>query len=203
MLLIMLCFALVGVAYYVYAHKRTLLKYWWQDVTRDKIPFTLLLGSSSIARLPANLLVDCRNPILYGFHNGTTESISQYLAISKAFDASKIVLYIGENDIAHGEAYQDTFAQLTQIIQTIHTKTDAKIGLVKLKYSPVRVSVHADIQAFNTLLENTYGSSIKVELIPFDRFSNPNLFLQDGVHLNAEGTRIFAPLINQFCKESE
>lgn len=179
---------------------KTNIDYWYQDFVRKNEPYTLLLGSSSIHRIPSNLLVDCENPVVYGFHNGTTESIESYFSFADFEYASKVVLYIGENDIARGEQPETTFNQLKAIVKTIEAKTQGTIGIVKLKYSPARVDSHIKVFSFNRMLEKQYGNTQAVQLIPFDKMIDPQWFVADGIHLNDSGNIKFSAWVNDFCR---
>ena len=181
---------------------KTNFRYWYQDYTRENQPYTLLLGSSSILRMPIDLLLECENPVIYGFNNGTTESIDSYLQYANFENVNKIILYIGENDIARGERPEITFSQLRSIIQTIQTiqaREKATIGIVKLKYSPSRTSSHVAILEFNRMLEIEFANTQGIKLIPFDEINTSNLFIADGIHLNKRGNIMFSNWINDFC----
>lgn len=178
---------------------KTNVAYWFQDYTRKNQSYTLLLGSSSIDRLPKKLLSDCIRPVVYGFSNGTTESVQSYLDHANLKYASKIVLYIGENDIAAGEDPLKTLRQLQVIVDNIKKKSTAEIALVKLKYSPARAKVHVNMLSFNQALEKQYLNVRPIHLIPFDELEHANWFVSDGVHLNKVGNQRFAEWINEFC----
>lgn len=179
---------------------KTNLSYWYQDFVRKNEPYTLLLGSSSILRIPSDLLVDCKKPVIYGFNNGTTETIESYLLHANFKNASKVVLYIGENDIAQGERPEITFNQLKAIVTSIEAKTEGPIGIVKLKYSPARANEHTGVLGFNKLLEEHYDDKQFVQLIPFDEIMGVRWFISDGIHLNDKGNRQFSQWINDFCR---
>jgi lysophospholipase L1-like esterase len=207
-------------------HNRQIIGYWWQDFKRSSDQttekYTLLLGSSSIARLPNNLISACRPFVKYGFENGTTESINTYLRYGNLENLSKVILYIGENDIASKEPPQVTFNQLNNLLNIIQSKTNAPIAIIKLKYSPARQNTHAQMQKFNQKLEARFGkikqgvqnvqtqtnvASIKnqelvsrISLIPFDGLKQKYLYVQDGVHLNRAGYLKFTQLINAYCE---
>lgn len=177
---------------------KTNLRYWYQDFTRENHPYTLLLGSSSILRMPVDLLNNCENPVVYGFNNGTTESIESYLQFAKLDNVSEVILYIGENDIARGEKPEITFSQLQTILDIFIEQTKGKIGLVKLKYSPARTNKRSEVLSFNRMLEQ-YMNSERIELIPFDEIKHESWFVADGIHLTSSGNNQFSKWINDFC----
>lgn len=192
---------LVVAAIFAYINvDKTNVRYWYQDFVRKNEPYTLLLGSSSILRIPTNLLTDCKNPVVYGFNNGTTESIDSYLRYAKVEYATKIILYIGENDIARGENFETTFSQLKGIIQTFDANSGVEIGIVKLKYSPARAKFHDEFLLFNNSLEREFANTQDRKLIPFDEINTANSFIADGIHLNRAGNTQFSSLINDFCR---
>jgi len=190
---------IVGLLIVFITSDKTNLRYWFQDFARQDKPYTLLLGSSSIFRLSPSLLTHCNNPVIYGFNNGTTESVNAYLSFANLENASKVIIYIGENDIAYGEQFATTFMQLNNIVNTVKSQTKAEIGLIKIKYSPARASSHEDMLEFNGMLVKQYAEDSLVQLIPFDKISNKSWFISDGVHLNNAGNRQFSEWINNFC----
>lgn len=195
---------LIAISMIAYSNTdKTNLRYWYQDITRDNQPYTLLLGSSSILRMPVDLLIDCENPVVYGFNNGTTESIERYLRFANLDNANKVILYIGENDIARGEKPEITFSQLKEIIQIIDAGSKATIAIVKLKYSPSRTSSHIGVLELNRMLENEFANTQGIKLIPFDEINAAHLFIADGIHLNKRGNIMFSNWINEFCSTKQ
>jgi lysophospholipase L1-like esterase len=199
----MFCLVLVVTAAIFY-HKanKTVWFYWLQDWNRDTHDYTLIMGSSSIGRLPATQLGYCRNVVLYGFNNGTTEDLSKYLRHANLQNTSKVIVYIGENDIAQNESPQTTFLQHSQLIENIRAKSSAAIAIVKLKYSPARIPHHANMLTFNKLLETTYKDDDSAQLIAFDSIKGRDYYLSDGIHLNRRGNTIFLNMIDTFCRNN-
>ncbi|MFT6269538.1 MAG: lysophospholipase L1-like esterase [Alphaproteobacteria bacterium] len=185
--------------------QRQLLSYWWLDwqhTTQSPTQhYTLFLGSSSIARLPDNMLEDCKPFVKNGFSNGTTENVSEYLANASLHNVARVVVYIGENDIARGEPAQVTVQQVIDLVDAIKTKTEAPIALVKLKYSPARQQSHAAFMRFNQAIDAQYAKSSRVSLLPFDTLKQRLFYVSDGIHLNGQGNAKFTQFINSFCRE--
>jgi hypothetical protein len=201
-LLIMLA---LGLYLTVDKNQRLVVSYWLQDWQRTMQKptenYTLFLGSSSIVRLPVEMLGDCAPIVKYGFSNGTTEDVSAYLANASLRNVARVVIYIGENDIARNEAPQVTVQQVNELIDDIKIKTAAPIALVKLKYSPARQQFHGDFLRFNQAMDAQYTHSTRISLLPFDKLKQRQLYVSDGIHLNARGNVSFSQLINAFCKE--
>lgn len=206
----------IGLALVLYLaineHHSRLVSYWYQDWQRTtqnlSSNYTLFLGSSSITRLPSNMLGNCKPFIKYGFNNGTTEHVSAYLAFASLQNVGKVVMYIGENDIARGEAAVVTAGQVINMVDEIRSKTDVPIALVKIKYSPIRQAFHSGFFEFNELMVDRYGtadevSSRNVTLLPLDSLRASNLYVSDGVHLNPLGYARFTQFINEFCREGD
>jgi hypothetical protein len=203
-------FALLSITagWYFLADKqqRHLLSYWWQDwqrsVERPTESYTLFIGSSSISRLPESMLNDCKPLAIYGFNNGTTENIRAYLANTSLQNVARVVLYIGENDIAIGEPPMDTAQQVIDLVSDIKTKTEAPIALVKLKYSPAREKFHSGFLRFNEAIDKHYMGLSQVSLLPFDKLTQQSLYVSDGIHLNMLGYAGFTHLIGSFCRRT-
>lgn len=178
------------------------VNYWLKDKTRTTSDYTLFLGSSSIARLPVPLVSKCKPVVVYGFENGTTESIESYLRFADMQQAKHIVLYIGENDIAQGENYLQTAEQFNDIVSELLNSTDAKISIMTVKPSPRRIQFHADFRLFNNKIKDVWtnvNSTSRVSFIAFDTIRNPIYYVQDGVHLNKRGYQLLSSMINETC----
>lgn len=183
-------------------NNKTLFYYRLLDFFRVESGYTLFLGSSSIDRLRTIDLYACKTPVIYGFHNGKTEHISEYLFQADINEVGRVILYIGENDLATGKPYLQTFSELRDIVRNIRAQTQAPIGIVKIKYSPARASAHPDFLRLNTALEDTFDSEQQhnVRLIPFDSIRSSSFFSNDGIHLNRNGNRSFIRMLNDFCE---
>ena len=213
---------------YVDKQQRRLVSYWWQDWQRSiQTPnqtYTLFLGSSSIARLPSAMVHDCSPMVKYGFDNGTTHNVSAYLSFANLQNVDKVVMYIGENDMARGELPTVTATEVIGLVNTIQARarTSIPIALIKIKYSPARQFAHGAFLQFNELMETRYNaedlgvapdnslnnngdllnvdSTPLVSLLPFDTLSESYYFVNDGIHLNALGNNKFTQFINDFCR---
>lgn len=203
--ILVLAFATLLVISVLSYHKanKTVWFYWLQDLIREGQDFTLVLGSSSIDRLPSHKLKKCQNIVLYGFDNGIVEDISRYVKFADLSNISQLIIYIGENDIARNEDPKVTFAQYNQLINDIRAISSAPIGLIKLKYSPARARFHNQMADFNSLLEKKYQTQRGLKLIPFDEIRQSYYFISDGIHLNKDGNTAFLKMLDKFCESAK
>jgi lysophospholipase L1-like esterase len=186
-------------AFFYLNHAQT-VRYWLQDFNERAVDYTFLIGSSSIARMPRDLLNDCGANKIYGFSNGTVEDIQTYLRFAELKNAKKIVIYIGENDIARGEASSLTFQQFVNLLNSIREKSDVPIGIASLKFSPAREDAHAEFETFNKRLHELVSATNNLHLIPYHQIKQKWLYSKDEIHTNNEGTTLFANMINEFCR---
>ncbi len=183
-----------------------MVNYWYQDRVRDEASYTLFLGSSSIARLPANMVTACKPTVIYGFENGVAEDILMYLKFAELEKASRVIVYIGENDIAQGEQPLVTLSQVNRIITELLTLQHLEISIMTVKPSPRRVRHHLDFTKFNqalkedwSQLEESNSNTKRVSFIPFHNISNVIYYSRDGVHLNNAGYNVLSEMINATC----
>lgn len=196
--LVVMISASLGWTWYHKVDTKTAL-YWWQDRMRGDTRYVLFLGSSSIDRLPEEMLDKCQESVVLGFHNGTIESLETYLIGADLEHAQAIVLYIGENDLAYGEELKITISQFDNLIQRFRLDSSAQIGVMTIKFSPARVASHVDFLGFNRHLEQYATADSSVSLIPFDSIKSSEFFSKDGIHLNARGYSELSTMFNEFC----
>lgn len=197
--------AIVAICVYVLSNKQ-MVSYWYQDRLRDETSYTLFLGSSSIARLPENKVTQCEPTVIYGFENGVAEDIQTYLKFAKLQNVERIILYIGENDIAHGEAFSVTLSQVNEIITELLEFPELNISLMTIKPSPRRARFHSEFIQFNQSLEEYWSKSGilknqggRLSFIPFHLIDRPVYYSQDGIHLNNAGYNALSLMINDAC----
>lgn len=193
-------FALI---YYWYQINREVISFWFEDRLRSDGVYTLLLGSSSIARLPARRLEDCNNPVAYGFNNGKVADIRRYLSWADLDNVNHLIIYIGENDIAHGASAEIVFAEFKELVLDLQntSTSDTRIGIVSLKFSPARKKRHQEFRRFNALINDFYGDRPQVAIIPYHQLSALSLYSIDGIHLNDEGTAKLLGMFDAFCRD--
>jgi lysophospholipase L1-like esterase len=114
-----------------------------------------------------------------------------------------IVLYSGENDLAEGRTPQQVLQDFQTFVSIVHAKLPAtRIVFVSIKPSIARWSMTDSIRATNRLIQDYVGTDKKLHYI--DVFTpmldasgqvRRELFVADGLHMNARGYSIWRRLI--------
>ncbi len=119
-----------------------------------------------------------------------------------------IVFYAGDNDIASGKTPERVLSDFKRFVQVVHKDLpETRIIFLSIKASPKRWSMFERQTKANKLVEEycksdrtlTYLDLVQPTL---DREGKPRLelFAKDELHLNAEGYRIWARLLEPLLK---
>ena len=170
----------------------------------------LFVGSSSI-RMWKDLAADFPDTkvINRGF-GGSQLADSTYYAdrIVIPYQPRMIVLYAGDNDLAAGKTPQQVFEDYKAFVSRVRAKLpDAKIAYISIKPSLARVKLMEQMRATNELIRG-YAAKGK-NLVFIDVFTpmlnqagqpRPELFIQDGLHMNREGYDIWRKVIAPYLR---
>lgn len=116
-----------------------------------------------------------------------------------------VVVYAGENDLSEGASPHEVLERFTAFVHAVRAQLPAsRIAFVSIKPSPSRAGILASVRESNELIRAYSATEPQLDFI--DVFSSmlgadgqprPELFLDDRLHLNAEGyalwQRIIAP----------
>lgn len=163
------------------------------------------IGSSTIARWDT-LDADMRPWIARnrGVGGATFEEINRRFALDEdPRRPEAIILYAGDNDIAFGDDVEHVLAQLQEflVLKTIRFR-DVPVFIVSLKPSPERWGKFGDQELFNgsarRIAEKVGGIDYidTASLLLVDGRPGP-YFDDDGIHLNADGYRIWSAAVNR------
>ena len=114
-----------------------------------------------------------------------------------------VVVYAGENDLAAGKTSTQVFNAFQSVVATIHRDLPgARVAFVSLKPSIARLNLLDKMRETNQLIRDytrTDDSIVYVDVFtPMLNASGqprPELFLEDGLHMNARGYAIWRDLI--------
>ncbi|RIW13729.1 G-D-S-L family lipolytic protein [Algoriphagus lacus] len=125
------------------------------------------------------------------------------------FDPSRVFIYEGDNDLWAGVDVADILSSLDNIVkrlQLINPKTE--IYLIGAKPSPSRWEKKENYAIFNQKLKEYCLSKEGVEFVDTwkaltDQSGNarPELFIQDQLHLNEEGYKIWTGIFKTYFKQ--
>jgi lysophospholipase L1-like esterase len=119
-----------------------------------------------------------------------------------------VVLYAGDNDIANGRRPIDVYYDFKTFVAQVHAALpDTRIVYISIKPSPSRWHLKGKIVAGNALINAVCARNDRLrfadtfsKMIDEHRQPRQELFVDDMLHLNAEGYRVWkkvvAPLLN-------
>ena len=165
----------------------------------------VLTGSSSFAlwRTMENDLAPL-TVIPRGFGGSTMADVLHYVdRLVMPYKPRAVVIYEGDNDSFYGVAPEVVAGQLKKVISKIHAALpDTRVYVLSVKPSLARVSVWAKAQETTDLYKRIIASDERLHFIdvatPFLRTDGSvmdDIFIDDGLHLNDKGNRIWADTI--------
>jgi len=117
-----------------------------------------------------------------------------------------VVLYAGDNDLAAGKSPQQVLADFQAFIGKVHgALPDTPVLYLSIKPSVARWHLIDKIRQANRLIEE-YAATSKGKVVYVDVFTplltpdgqpRPDLLIADGLHLNAEGYRLWTPIVRE------
>ena len=167
----------------------------------------VVTGSSSIRRWHPTLKQDLAplTVIPRGFGGSTMEDVEYFLdRIVTKYKPRAVVIYEGDNDTGRYRVRPAEIAhRLQTIVQRVHaTLPGARVYVMSVKPSLARVAVWDKAQETNALYQRLAADNDLVSYIdvatPFLRADGKvmdDIFIDDGLHLNEKGTRIWAATI--------
>ena len=167
----------------------------------------VVTGSSSIAlwndAMPADLAP--LTVIPRGFGGSAMADVLHFVdRVVIAYRPRAVVIYEGDNDTGRFFVPPATIAsELQQIIAAVHSELpDTRVYVMSVKPSLARVAVWDKAQEANALYQEVAAADERVHYIdvatPFlkaDGTVMDDIFIDDGLHLNEKGTRIWASTI--------
>jgi lysophospholipase L1-like esterase len=166
------------------------------------------VGSSSISRWAA-LSQDMRPWIAHnrGVGGASIDRIrTLFRNDPQAIAPDAIVLYVGENDILAGESADQALADLNAFLVEKRGRIGATpVFVILLKPSPARAANIPRHEQFNQGIAQLAAREADIRSIdvvsPMMAGGRPErYFASDGVHLNAEGYRLWAGVIKHALK---
>ena len=169
----------------------------------------VFIGASSIVRWNLPEYFPDLKVINRGFGGSEMVDAARYAArIVVPYSPRIVVLYEGDNDIGRGvapEKVEDDFERFVQVVQG--ALPQARLVVIAVKPSLLRWAVYDNMKKANALLR-TYIEAHKgleyVEVGPpmlgTDGKPRPELFVPDGLHMTAEGYKLWTGLLRPRLK---
>lgn len=167
----------------------------------------LFVGSSSFTRWTDVATYFPKHKILNrGFGGSSLPDVIRYQnQIIYPYQPSQIVIYCGENDIAGDPklSANDVYNRFKTLYSDIRRRLpNTPVAYVAAKPSPSRWSMRAKYIALNGWIREQSLSDKTLTFIDVwepmldkDRRPKPEIFVEDNLHMNEKGYKIWAPII--------
>jgi lysophospholipase L1-like esterase len=167
----------------------------------------LFIGSSSI-RLWKSLAQDFpdHRVINRGFGGSQLmDSIHFMDRIVVPYRPAQIVIYAGANDINAGKSPEEVFADYKQFVAKVHgALPETRIAFISIAPNPARWEQVEKIREANRLVEQHTRSDPRLgyidafsAMLGTDGLPKPEIFVEDRLHMNGEGYRIWTRLVRK------
>ncbi len=170
----------------------------------------VFVGSSSIRFWNTDQDFPDLGIINRGFGGSQTADAVQYVdRIVIKYAPRLVVFYEGDNDLSYGKTPETVFADTVQFFEKVHAALpDTKIIYVAIKPSIARWQLIDQIRKTNGLVrdyaaKHDYIHFLDVEPVMLgpDGKPKPEIFLQDGLHMNQAGYDLWNALIKPLLVE--
>ena len=164
----------------------------------------LFVGSSSIRFWPTAVYFSNRKVVNRGFGGAHISDVNHFVQETVfSHDPSVVVFYAGDNDVWAGKREAQILDDFVEFVSAVQAEsTNTPIVFVSLKPSPSRWSVWAEMQAANQTIRSLvdgdpflHYADVATPMIGNDGVPIPGLFLDDGLHLNAEGYGVWTDVV--------
>lgn len=164
----------------------------------------LFVGSSSIRMWPTRESFEDLPVINRGFGGSQiSDSIDFFERIVKPYQPKVVVLYAGDNDIAGGKTPQRVFDDYRKFVALVHeAMPKTSVIFVGIKPSGSRWSMWPAMKKANEMVEDFCKKDKRLmyfdsatPLLGADGEPRGNLFLEDRLHLNADGYKAWTKLL--------
>jgi len=183
------------------------------DVASRPSGAIVLTGSSSFARW--RTMEEDLAPLTVvprGFGGSTMADVLHYVdRLVIPYNPRAVVIYEGDNDTFYGGSPEMIAGQLKEVISKIHAALpDTRVYVLSVKPSLARVNVWDKAQETTEFYKKIVAGDDRLHFIdvatPFlkaDGTVMDDVFVDDGLHLNDKGNRIWARAIKVILMEIE
>ncbi|MDA1055176.1 MAG: SGNH/GDSL hydrolase family protein [Planctomycetota bacterium] len=167
----------------------------------------VFVGSSSIRKWDLKKSFPDLNAINRGFGGSEmSDSVEFAERIVLKYEPRVVVVYAGDNDIAHDKTPQrvrDDFQRFVELIRAKLPKT--KILYIAVKPSIKRWALIDQVRETNRLITEVAAKDDRLEFVDIDKpmlgadgMPRKELFVADGLHLSDEGYAIWTSLVKPY-----
>jgi lysophospholipase L1-like esterase len=164
----------------------------------------LFVGSSSIRMWQTAECFPDLAVINRGFGGSHASDVIHYAdRIVVKYAPRTIVFYAGDNDLADGKSPEQVAGDFERFVDVVHAKLpNTKIIYLPVKPSLARWKLWPQMQATNALVHRftecheqlSYIDTV-TPMLGSDGSPRPDIFLSDGLHMNADGYKIWTNLL--------
>jgi lysophospholipase L1-like esterase len=138
--------------------------------------------------------------------SGLNDVIGYADSIIIPYHPRQVVIYCGDNDIAAGASAQEVLKRVTRLFTVVRRQLpDANILFVSIKPSPSRASFMPVVEEANSLVRQFLSAHPKTGFVDVyhpmlgkDGKPRPELFVEDNLHMNAEGYKIWRDVMKPY-----
>jgi lysophospholipase L1-like esterase len=190
---------------------------WYESEVREveirnellDIPRPVVFYGSSSIRLWTTLRKDLNMPEAANaaFGGSTLEACDYFFdRLVPPLNPRSLVLYAGDNDLGDGKMPAQVLKWFRSLAQKVQRISPAlPFGYISIKPSPARFGIVERIRETNALIraeleKNAFGFWIDIFEAMLDGEGNarPELFLEDGLHMNRSGYEIWMQKLSPF-----
>ena len=171
----------------------------------------LFVGSSSFAKwkdvadyFPGYIIVN------RGFGGSTLLDVIRYAYdIIVPYQPKQVFIYAGDNDLAEGASVAEVVTRLKTLFQLIRINVpNATMDYISIKPSPSRENLmpkmkeaNKQIEAFLKTQKNAGFINVFSPMLNADGKPKPEIFVEDRLHMNADGYAIWKKTILPYLKK--
>lgn len=168
----------------------------------------LFVGSSSIRRW-TNLTEAFPKHRVYsrGFGGShLSDSVAFANRIVIPYRPKMVLLYAGDNDLVAGKMPERVFADFQAFVQKVHAALPGtRIAYIAIKPCPAREKLLTEVKVTNRLIADYCRAGKNLDYLDVftpslgpDGKGRPELYVNDGLHPNVEGYRVWASVLRPY-----
>ena len=125
------------------------------------------------------------------------------------YQPKQVFIYAGDNDLAEGASVAEVVTRLKTLFQLIRINVpNATMDYISIKPSPSRENLmpkmkeaNKQIEAFLKTQKNTGFINVFSPMLNADGKPKPEIFVEDRLHMNADGYAIWKKTILPYLKK--
>jgi len=166
----------------------------------------LFVGSSSIRMWPTAQKFPGVPVVNRGFGGSHVSDVNHFAdRIVLKYSPRLIVFYAGDNDIEAGKPPQQVFDDIQEFVTLVHERLpETNIIYLPIKPSlarwpkwPQMQDVNSRVEKFSQRNDRLIYVDTATPMLGNDGQPRPDLFLDDGLHLNARGYRLWTKVLKR------